>query len=78
MSDYRNWLDNKRMKEIEEFKIKHPAQYYCITEQAKEQGALEELKELINLDSKSDIFIDSEGINFICKKIKELEGCEKQ
>ena len=37
------------------------------------KGALEELKELVNLDSKGDIFIDIEGINYICKRIKKLE-----
>jgi hypothetical protein len=73
--DLNVWLDAKRKKDIESFKIKHPAQYACIKELGRKQGALEELKRI----EEAWHHIGSKRIcNYIEKRIKELERVEQK
>lgn len=75
--NYRDLLDDKRKNDIEDFKVKHPAQYYCITEQAKEQGTLERQDKI--LDILKDEIVKQKHLPCISqlqslrKRIKELE-----
>ena len=72
--DLNVWLDAKRKKDIESFKIKHPAQYACIKELGRKQSVLKELKRI----EEAWHHIGSKGVcNYIEKRIKELEGVEK-
>ena len=74
--DLNVWLDAKRKKDIESFKIKHPSQYACIKELGRKQGALEELYKLSYYCDKAQV--DERAIKrMILKRIKEFEGVEK-
>jgi len=71
------WLDDKRKKDIQEFKLKHPAQYACIKELGRKQGAVEVKEKYRNRlnELKSDI----EMLKAENKELEEkLKACEDE